>query len=1472
MKELDSKFLKGVKNGKRAFQGPQVVQIDLTGQCNQQCIGCWVHAPSISKPPRDKNKILPFEKTTALIRELSAAGTEEIIISGAGEPFMHPQAVEIIELIKSYDIKLNVITNFTLLDEEKMQRLIRSNLDLLTVSVWAGTAETYAKTHPRKSREDFLLLKKNLQRLSDLKVLQKKNLPFVKIYNVLCSQNYSEIGEMVNFCLEVNAEIVEFQLMDIVKGATDFLSLSARQAQEIKKQFYELTRDHRLYFKELNLGNMTDLDRGNTNEQKELMEFPGRFISMPPGFQIKEEPGILGRKRVINRQLTCPEGITHTPEEDNPLIETYRHRLKFSMPLSECRRCVRWGKSCPANKKGEISFKFLRVFGFYILEKRLNAASQGGGGFAGIPNPDVSQGSENGEVAREIASNQKYEEEMINTIPCYVGWKYLRVLSTGEIIPCCKSVNHPLGNINQNSFSKIWNSSAYRKFRHNAKNLKKSHPYFKNIQCAKSCDNLGMNFEVHQAFLRKQARKQASLSQEKMLSVIQKALPEAGTKIIVPAAAFSDGNLSPLPDFPDKMIVCSWQRWSFAQYELGFSRPGIYSFYVCYASQEERPVEIYFDGKLIQREGLRRTTQGWTKDALCWFREAVLEVTPGKHILKLSSQGSFPHLAAFAFLKGIKEEHEVFHITQAEQLYLHPRPLGALKDKFKHAGLLTILKDLHRYVWGGKLIENYQDILGIYTGDYAFRGPHHVQIDLTYNCNNDCIACWCNSPLLEERLLSPEIKRQELPFDLVIRLLDQLSAMGTREIYFSGGGEPFIHPQIMEILAYAKKKQFICYVNTNFTLLDKEKIENLIRLGIEHLTVSTWAATAKTYADTHPNKNEATFETIRENLKFLNATKVKTPYIKLYNVISKLNYFELKDMILFAKETKCESVEFTLVDTMPGKTDKLLLNAAQSRELQDSATEIARVLDDKNKYNGVILFGFQSFLRRISSTSDLMKATYDRNIIDKMPCYIGWHFARVMPNGDINGCLKAHRIPTGNLHQSSFKEIWNGESQRNFRKKTLVEKKTDSFFTMIGNDPDTKEAGCYKSCDDVGRNLYIHNRIMSLTWGEKMILKLAAKILKPKPEVRKESDPVIRGARHGSRAFAGPEQVVIDVTNRCNEKCVGCWLYSPLLKKRPAAGWLKQELAFPETKKLIASLKKLGTKEIRFTGGGEPFLHPQIMEFIGLVKSSGMRCAVTTNFSLINNGKLKKLIESGIDELTVSLWAASDFIYQKTHPGTSSDRFSQIHENLQRLMKEKNQGLSVVLSNVICNLNYMEIEEMFRFALDLGVEGLYFTLVDTLEGTEELLLNSGERKIALQKAEAVKKVWQNLPEEKKLRMDYFDGFLSRLRCEGALTGNYDEVRTGKMPCYAGWAFARVLADGDVAPCCRGVKKTMGNINVTSFEKIWYGSRYNEFRRKAESLPKTDSYFQDVGCLKECDNLMQNEKIYTRIYGSDQRFS
>ncbi len=375
---------------------------------------------------------------------------------------------------------------------------------------------------------------------------------------------------------------------------------------------------------------------------------------------------------------------------------------------------------------------------------------------------------------------------------------------------------------------------------------------------------------------------------------------------------------------------------------------------------------------------------------------------------------------------------------------------------------------------------------GILDGSRAFTGPDIVQFDVTNRCNNNCLCCWNNSPLLGE-LSEEKIKEKgyELPFPVVARTIKELRRMGTRMLFLAGGGEPFMHPRIMDILACAKKAGMRIFMNTNFTLIDKRMAQEIVDLKIDLIHVSMLAGSAKTYALVHPNKDEAAFYRIKEVLEYLMRERKRKgqesptpfPHIDLYYVIFNSNYRDIEDMAGFAMEVRANSLEFMPVDVIPGKTDSLLLTDVQRKEVVEAVRAQKLRLDEFNKREGgIVTFieQYDSFMSRMSAES-AVRGAYEANTVTAQPCYVGWAFARILASGDVNPCLKAHRISVGNINEQPFGKIWNGAKQREFRKKSFALDGADAYFRLIGND-ERSGFGCLNSCDNIQINFEMHEK------------------------------------------------------------------------------------------------------------------------------------------------------------------------------------------------------------------------------------------------------------------------------------------------------------------------------------------------------------------------------------------------------------
>ncbi len=375
----------------------------------------------------------------------------------------------------------------------------------------------------------------------------------------------------------------------------------------------------------------------------------------------------------------------------------------------------------------------------------------------------------------------------------------------------------------------------------------------------------------------------------------------------------------------------------------------------------------------------------------------------------------------------------------------------------------------------------------------VYNGPWEVQIDLTNMCNNDCIGCWCHSPLLEELAMPSEIKKKKLPYELVLKLIDDLEQIGTRYIYFTGGGDPFMHPNTTEIIEYVKKKSLICDMSTNFTLVTKEKAEKIVKAGMDHLNISLWAGSPKSYDDTHPNKTGKDFLKLIEMLKYMHLLKKRfnktKPIIHIYNVISTRNYWDFDNMLETAYKTKVNGIDFTPTDVVPGKTDSLMLSREQADWLITKVKESPELMKRlERKYKHKIDFrGKNHFIRRLSNIG-VQKGEYDSNIIGSMPCYAGWTFLRILADGNVNSCLKSVRIPIGNIYENNIKEIWMNKNQAEFRKHTIDYNPNNPYFRNIGNEHQ-KGNGCYLCCDNLGINMAVHGEMKRMNLAKKAALK-----------------------------------------------------------------------------------------------------------------------------------------------------------------------------------------------------------------------------------------------------------------------------------------------------------------------------------------------------------------------------------------------
>jgi len=367
----------------------------------------------------------------------------------------------------------------------------------------------------------------------------------------------------------------------------------------------------------------------------------------------------------------------------------------------------------------------------------------------------------------------------------------------------------------------------------------------------------------------------------------------------------------------------------------------------------------------------------------------------------------------------------------------------------------------------------YLNLKGIFSRCYAYKAPDVVQIDLTDRCNSHCLVCWLHSPFINKDINS---NTNDLDFTILKNFIKDIAKTGTKEIIFSGGGEPFLYPHIWEILEFTQKLNLKFRINTNFILLDKNSINRLLSFNnLLSLTISIWAGEASLYSKLH-NRDTDVFLHIKNNLKFLNIVKTKSLYVKIFVVVNNLNYARLEDLITLSTETGCDAIEFGVPDVIPGITDSFLLSKEQLAFLKQDYMRIIKNINRKN--NAIKIVNNNIFLRRISNPG-APYGEYD-SVVEGTPCYAGWIFLRLRANGDFNSCLKSHSIPIGNIYRDTFTSVWNNCLQQEFRKKSLHIPKEKSYFRFIGNSSN-EDIGCKRICDNIVSNEHLYKIIQYLS-------------------------------------------------------------------------------------------------------------------------------------------------------------------------------------------------------------------------------------------------------------------------------------------------------------------------------------------------------------------------------------------------------
>jgi MoaA/NifB/PqqE/SkfB family radical SAM enzyme len=338
------------------------------------------------------------------------------------------------------------------------------------------------------------------------------------------------------------------------------------------------------------------------------------------------------------------------------------------------------------------------------------------------------------------------------------------------------------------------------------------------------------------------------------------------------------------------------------------------------------------------------------------------------------------------------------------------------------------------------------------------------------------------------------------------------------------------------------------------------------------------------------------------------------------------------------------------------------------------------------------------------------------------------------------------------------------------------------------------------------------------------------------------------GLIQGEKAYAGPPYIILDVIRRCNIHCTGCFFHCKQKRKPMPGNPDVQSLSFELVERICQDIHPLGTQEIFLLGEGEPFLHPHLMDFIHAFKSAKFKVHVFTNGTLFSKKNIGPLLESGLDVLNVTFWAANEFEHSFCHPDTSSSFFENRLQGVKLLTAEKRKRkrkLPIInLHMPINRSNFRNLEGRVELAAQVRCDSVSLSFFRDRGGEfEQLMLSSSD--------------FQSISN------DLCD-MQAQLKARGISMNSAEylaHARLGpnawrEVPCYAGWFTSYIKSDGTIVPCAH-CYFDVGNMLEQSFATIWNGPQMREFRRKGIRMKRTRTHPDFCDCANCCqvkDNL------------------
>ena len=314
-----------------------------------------------------------------------------------------------------------------------------------------------------------------------------------------------------------------------------------------------------------------------------------------------------------------------------------------------------------------------------------------------------------------------------------------------------------------------------------------------------------------------------------------------------------------------------------------------------------------------------------------------------------------------------------------------------------------------------KRVWNALKVLGSYyesklTGKATQRGlPLSISFEPTTSCNLRCPEC----PSGLRSFTRPTGMLQDQVFK---KTIDEL-ADSLLYLIFYFQGEPYLHPQFLDLVKYASQKKIYTATSTNAHYLTDTNARRTVESGLDRLIISIDGTTQEVYEQYRVGgKLEKVIEGTKNILKWKKALKSKTPHVVFQFLVVRPNEHQIEEVKRLAAELG---------------VDEVGLKTAQIYDYQ-KGDPLIPTIDKYSRYAQQPDGSFQI-----------------KNALDGH-CWKMWHSCVITWDGKVVPCCfdKDAHYRLGDVSETSFKTLWQSESYRNFRKSLI---KSRSEIEMCKN-------------------------------------------------------------------------------------------------------------------------------------------------------------------------------------------------------------------------------------------------------------------------------------------------------------------------------------------------------------------------------------------------------------------------------------